>query len=311
MFKARPEPKLYQDEIYHDKVLSPLAVAIIDTPEFQRLDGLKQLAFSYLAYRGATHTRFSHSIGVYFSSCTLLRRIVQNHARVFDRNPGLGDPHPGVHLSKKLTLLAAGSGYRLEDYKGNQGPWRGMTEVVSAAALIHDIGHVPFGHTLEDEYSGICEKHDSLASSRLHAMLFDHKSSELARVFSDDREPWLTGVSNAELQRLIFVILSFKEKVTDKTFKSFATLIQSALKNPKHSPEAQRRLESLNEWHERFLSEQLFHPFMSDVIANTICADILDYLARDQCNLGLESRSHKRILRYFLIRRGSLRTPSE
>ncbi|SRR6266851_2019471 len=311
MFKARPEPKLYQDEIYHDKVLSPLAVAIIDTPEFQRLDGLKQLAFSYLAYRGATHTRFSHSIGVYFSSCTLLRRIVQNHARVFDRNPGLGDPHPGVHLSKKLTLLAAGSGYRLEDYKGNQGPWRGMTEVVSAAALLHDIGHVPFGHTLEDEYSGLCEKHDSLASPRLFAMLFDEKHSELASVFSEGRERWLPGLANGELRKLIFVILSFKEQITEGDFKSFSDLIKKGINDSPRSSPARTRLEDLKTWHDEFVSQQLFHPFMSDVIANTICADILDYLVRDQRNLGLEARSHKRILRYFLIRPGSLRTPSE
>jgi HD superfamily phosphohydrolase len=307
MKKRPPEPKLYQDQIYHDKALSPLAVAIIDTPEFQRLDGLKQLGFAHMAYRGATHTRFCHSVGVYFASRTLLRRIVQNHERVFGRATSV-DPgvlHPGAYLSPKFAMLGPGSGCDLTTYKGFQGRWRGMTEVVSAAALIHDIGHVPFGHTLEDEYSGICEKHDSLANPRLHSMLSEYKNSELARVFSDDREPWLPGLTNSELQRLIFVILSFKEKVTDKIFKPFATLIQSALRTSNHSLEAQRRLESLDEWHKKFVSEQLFHPFMSDVIANTICADILDYLARDQCNLGLEARSHKRILRYFLIRPGS------
>jgi len=63
-------PKIYQDQIYLSKVLSPLAVAIIDTAEFQRLHGLKQLGFAYFAYRGAMHTRFAHSVGTYFAART-------------------------------------------------------------------------------------------------------------------------------------------------------------------------------------------------------------------------------------------------
>lgn len=55
--------KLYQDQLYGTKVLTPLAVAIIDTPEFQRLAGLRQLGFTDVTYRGAQHTRFSHSVG--------------------------------------------------------------------------------------------------------------------------------------------------------------------------------------------------------------------------------------------------------
>jgi uncharacterized protein len=320
MKTSQPEHKLYQDEIYHDKVLSPLAVAIIDTPEFQRLEGLKQLGYSYLAYRGATHTRLSHSVGVYFAACTLLRRLVQNHARVFAQDPELPDPsspetgapHPGVYLSRKLTVLAPGSGCKLETYEGNQGPWRGMTEVVSAAALLHDIGHVPFGHTLEDEYSGLCQKHDSLASPRLHSMLFDEEHSELARVFAESHDQWLPQLSNSELRKLIYVILSFKERIEDDgSFTSFLELLRKAIENAPKSSATERRLLALQSWHQGFAKDRLFHPFMSDVIANTICADIFDYLARDQRNLGVETRSHQRLLRYFLIRPGSLADKEE
>ena len=63
------------------------------------------------------------------------------------------------------------------------------------------LGHVPFGHTLEDEFTGIYKRHDSLAGSRVCEMLFN-EASELASVFSDDHpDPWLPGLSNSDLQR--------------------------------------------------------------------------------------------------------------
>ena len=287
--------KIYQDQIYLSKVLSPLAVAIIDTAEFQRLHGLKQLGFAYFAYRGATHTRFAHSVGTYFASRTLLRRIVQNHER-------LGREHPGSFLSKRLTQLPPKSGVDPGTYTGFQGRWRGVSEVVSAAALIHDLGHVPFGHTFEDEFSGLFERHDSLVSPRLSTMLFDPRS-ELAGVFCDKhRDPWLSGLTNDDLRKLIFVILSFADKVGDSSYLPFSELLD---KQAGHA--AYPQVKDLKEWYLDFTREKLFHPFMSDVIANTICADILDYLVRDQTNLGVECRAQNRIHRYFFIRKGTLK----
>src|SRR5229473_712930 len=100
-----PSRKLYQDEVYGTKELSPLAVAVIDTPEFQRLAYIYQLGFTHTVFRGATHRRFDHSVGTYFVVRTLLRRIVQNHTRLYD-----GDPeqfcHPGLWLSPRLFLEA-------------------------------------------------------------------------------------------------------------------------------------------------------------------------------------------------------------
>jgi len=229
---GREVGKLYQDPIYGAKVLSRLAVAIVDCPEFQRLAWLKQLGFSDIVYRGAVHTRFQHSIGTYFICRTLLRRIVQNHER-------LGLEHPGEALSPRLRYVPGNSDLP-KSLTTHQSKWRGMSEVVSAAALIHDLTHVPYGHTLEDEFAGIYPRHDSLAAPRMYEMLF-HESSGLSSVFSDVREPWLPELSNEELRQLIYVILSWKESI--EPAYGFNEVLEKAHKQSKVAGE-QKRLQA-------------------------------------------------------------------
>ena len=285
--------KLYQDPIYGAKVLSPLAVALIDSPEFQRLSGLKQLGFSDIVYRGAVHTRFQHSVGTYFICRTILRRVVQNHER-------MGLDHPGKDLSNRFRQVPENAGVDKE-FISAQSRWRGLTEVVSAAALIHDVSHVPYGHTLEDEFAGIYPRHDSLAGARFHEMLFD-EASGLAAVFSDEREQWIEKLTNTELRQLIYVVLSWKESVDPP--HGFEKEIEKNLEGAE--ADVAKRLTELRTWHSKFTAERLFHPFMSDVVGNTICADLLDYLTRDRQHLGMEPRAHNRLQRYLTIRPGSL-----
>lgn len=55
---------IIKDEIHGNIEFDELETKIIDTKEFQRLRKIKQMAFTYLVYPGANHTRFEHSIGV-------------------------------------------------------------------------------------------------------------------------------------------------------------------------------------------------------------------------------------------------------
>ena len=54
-----------RDAIYGFITPNDTEMKIINTPVFQRLRRIRQLAMAYLVYPGANHTRFEHSLGVY------------------------------------------------------------------------------------------------------------------------------------------------------------------------------------------------------------------------------------------------------
>jgi len=57
--------KIIKDPVHGYISLTKSALSLVDTPEIQRLRGIRQLGFSYLVYPGANHTRFEHSLGSY------------------------------------------------------------------------------------------------------------------------------------------------------------------------------------------------------------------------------------------------------
>ena len=102
--------------VWEQIYLTPEVQALVDTEDFQRLRNISQLGHVSLVYPGGRHSRFEHSLGVY-------------------------------HLAKKflLQLLRSPSPPEVseEDVK-----------VYVASALLHDIGHYPFSHILEEQKMG-------------------------------------------------------------------------------------------------------------------------------------------------------------
>ena len=85
---------------------------LIDTEDFQRLRNITQLGFVHLVYPGARHSRFEHSLGVYHLAKQFLVRLLRSE--------------PPLELDD-------------EDIR-----------IFVAATLLHDIGHYPFSHSLEE-----------------------------------------------------------------------------------------------------------------------------------------------------------------
>lgn len=109
--------KIIRCPVHGDMAFPRELMALIDTPEFQRLRGVHQLGTAYLVYPGAVHTRFDHSLGTCWLTSKLLDQLC-----------------PALAAQERLAILAA--------------------------ALLHDVTHIPYGHTLEDERR-LFERHDT------------------------------------------------------------------------------------------------------------------------------------------------------
>jgi len=104
-----------RDSLYDLIPLGPREEKLIGTAAFLRLQQIKQLGFVYRIWPGATHTRYEHSLGSYHLTVRALRSLLQRG--------GDGGLH-GVSISSIQTLVVA--------------------------SLLHDIGHYPFSHTIEE-----------------------------------------------------------------------------------------------------------------------------------------------------------------
>src|SRR3982751_1606947 len=73
--------RIYRDSVHNiirietDTVEGRLLVALVDTPEFQRLRRIRQLGLGHFAYQGAEHSRFTHSLGAFHLATRILDRL--------------------------------------------------------------------------------------------------------------------------------------------------------------------------------------------------------------------------------------------
>ena len=96
----------------HDFIrLNSKEAKVIDSPIFQRLRGIRQLAFAHLVYPGAHHTRFEHSLGVFHLAAKMAirlklndeqRQLIRLAALVHDIGHG-----PFSHVSEKALDIYA------------------------------------------------------------------------------------------------------------------------------------------------------------------------------------------------------------
>lgn len=108
-------PRIF-DAVYGYIELNDVEFKLVNSPIFQRLHWIKQLGPLHTVFPSAQHSRFSHTLGVFY----IITKMIS-------------------HLEKRLETN--GHGY---DFQGKN------KEILRFAALLHDIGHVPLSHTGEE-----------------------------------------------------------------------------------------------------------------------------------------------------------------
>jgi HD superfamily phosphohydrolase len=104
--------EILRDPVWNNIRVDALTHTLVDTEVFQRLRYVRQLGWTYLVYPGATHTRFEHALGTH-------------------------------HLSRRTLALLCEAEDSTSISEIDQA-------IVRSAALLHDVGHYPFSHALEE-----------------------------------------------------------------------------------------------------------------------------------------------------------------
>jgi hypothetical protein len=224
-------------------------LALIDHPAFQRLFEVYQLGQTNLVYRGATHMRGEHAIGTVFAAMEMVDAIGRNGAR--------SDPDPSERWATA--------------------PGLDPTEVafIRLGALLHDIGHLPAGHTLEDEL-GLLAHHDG--DERLNLVIgmtewYGRETASLADLIDDLYSPDAERAAQRD-----------RSGESLRASGLLVRLISSDHKDATATEGTSFRLRVCR-----------------DVIGNTICADLIDYLHRDWLHIGKPRNFDPRLLDYMQI----------
>jgi HD superfamily phosphohydrolase len=75
-----------RDDVWGDVPLDKAVRKLLETPAMSRLKGMNALGFTFYAFPTAKHTRFDHSVGVYYLIRLTLKRIIDSGAYLEDRD---------------------------------------------------------------------------------------------------------------------------------------------------------------------------------------------------------------------------------
>jgi len=104
--------EILRDPVWNNIRVDEITLDLANTEVFQRLRYVRQLGWTYLVYPGATHSRFEHALGTH-------------------------------HLSRRTLALLCEAEDATSISEQEQA-------IVRSAALLHDVGHYPFSHALEE-----------------------------------------------------------------------------------------------------------------------------------------------------------------
>lgn len=239
--------------IFPDRDLRALRseLIVMDTPRVQRLRRVKQLGLASLIFPTAEHTRFGHSLGTVYWTGKFLRALRTNYF--------------GNANTKRIGQMQAALGEGIS-----------LDIVARLYALTHDMFHLPFGHTLEDQF-GYYARHDEDRDR------IEHCFARLKEELSDPSA--LQWSPNADdVRQSLFRHLSYVRAVVE------LDRLLSGLDDTKFDlPEEELR---------KAIPALLF---IHDLVSNTLCADLVDYSLRDSLFASIPRTFDKILLAYLSV----------
>lgn len=225
----------------------------INTYTFQRLYHIKQLGLAYLVYPSAVHTRAMHCLDCLDKAQRFIVSLKRNNNE----------------FSKMLK----------ED-----------TDIIRAGALLHDISHIPFAHTLEDE-NNILKRHDKgerieKIIERMKQELKDLRRDQY-RIFSFyDEDEFEKAIKKCldlleEVRKIIWTIALHDEIEKQIESKRLNTPLEKIFEEIKKDIEEKYKKVKILEANKYYIA---------DIIGNTISADLLSYVFMDPRFAGIEER---------------------
>jgi len=217
--KSAPKPPLeIRDPIHGPILLSADELKVLDSPFVQRLRRIKQTGFAELAFPGATHNRYSHSLGAFHLAGRAFDQIFSDDL-MFD------DQEERLRFRNLLRM----------------------------AALLHDSGHGPLSHAIEQAMP------------------------TKAEVLAGLRSEKLTGQASHEDYTDVIILKSSLTQILKETFGEDAPLaISSIIRNNNSKPSLFITSDGRN----------LF-PILSSLISGELDIDRMDYLVRDSLYCGI------------------------
>ncbi|MFM9910195.1 MAG: HD domain-containing protein, partial [Chitinophagaceae bacterium] len=139
----------------------PLVFKVITHPYYQRLRRIHQMAFAHLVYPGAVHSRLHHSLGAYHLMCEALTEIQRK----------------GIEITPEEEVSA------------------------KSAILLHDVGHGPFSHALENILiKDVRHESISLLIMKVLNEQMENKLQMAIAIFTDDyHKPFLHQLVSGQL----------------------------------------------------------------------------------------------------------------
>ncbi|MCB0392021.1 MAG: HD domain-containing protein [Bdellovibrionales bacterium] len=168
------DKKVIFDNIHGYITLNRVEARILETPYYQRLRWIRQLGFSFYIFPGATHTRHAHALGVLHVMDKVLKSIGKAVSEEKLFNPKARDEATIFHRTMRL------------------------------AAMLHDIGTLPFSHTIELAYihhwrkqvkkPKVMANHEELGS---HILLNTDFEGGITKILKEE------GIDPKELSKII------------------------------------------------------------------------------------------------------------